>query len=213
MTSGAAPRSRFGDAAETRARILREAVALLRRHGSAKLTVSDIAAACGMSHSNVYRFFPTKTAIYGALAEDWFAVLEQALQQVVDSAADAETKLRQHVLTLLRIKRAKIAADRDLYLAYLEAAEHCRPQVALHVQHLRDNLRRIVAEGMAAGSFAAGDPDTIAAAIEHAVWRFRHPRLILEHYSEPAELQAEIVLALLLNGLRLQRRQKDSDQF
>jgi AcrR family transcriptional regulator len=198
------PRSKLGDADATRARILQEAMALLRRHGSGKLTVSDIAAACAMSHSNIYRFFPTKAAIYGALVEDWFADVERALQDIIDSDADPATKLRAHVLTLLRLKRAKIAADRDFYIACLEAAVHCQPQIARHAQRLRDNLRRIVADGLAAGLFK-GDADALAQAVELATWRFRHPRLILEHADEPAELQAEIVVDLLLDGLRLHK--------
>jgi AcrR family transcriptional regulator len=198
------PQSKLGDAGATRARILQEATALLRRHGSGKLTVSDIAAACGMSHSNVYRFFPTKAAIYGALVEEWFADVERALQAVIDSDADAAAKLRAHVLTLLRLKRAKIEADREFYIACLEAAAHCRPQIALHAQRLRDNLRQIIAEGLAAGVFS-GDAEAAAQAVELATWRFRHPGLILEHAHEPAELQAEIVVDLLLNGLWLHK--------
>jgi hypothetical protein len=38
--------------------------------------------------------------------------------------------------------------------------------------------------------------------IEIATFRFRHPRLILEHYDEPAEAQARALLRLLLDGLR-----------
>lgn len=203
MTADITPRSRFGDAAATRARILEEATRLLRQHGSAKLTVSDIAAACRMSHSNIYRFFPTRAAIFGALAEDWFGVVEAALRQINASAADAPTKLRQHVLTLLQLKRDKIAADRALYEASLAAAADCREIVAAHVQTLRDALRGIVVQGMAEGSFTPGDADAITIALEQATTRFRHPRLILDHYDEPAAIQAEAVVALLMDGLRL----------
>lgn len=196
------PRSRLGDAAATRARLLAEAVALLRRHGPAKLTVTDIARRCGMSHANVCRFFPNKTAIYAALAADCFAALETALTQIAEGEGDAVARLEAFVLTMLRLKRQKIAADRQLFAAYLLAAGECPEIVAGHVARLRALLRRIVADGVAQQAFRVEDVDATVAAIEWATWRFRHPRLILEHCEEPLEQQAQQVLRLLIAGLR-----------
>ena len=50
-------------AEETRERIARTAEELFRRMGFAKTAVADIASELGMSPANVYRFFPSKTAI------------------------------------------------------------------------------------------------------------------------------------------------------
>ena len=201
--SVAAPRSRrFGDTADTRRQILQEAEALLRRFGPAKLTVTDIAAACGMSHSNLYRFFPSKAAIYGALAEAWFRDVEAALEQIAAAPGDAAQRLQDYVLAMLRLKRQKAAADRALFAAYLNAAEECRDVVARHVGQLRAALRRIVAEGMTEGRFAAADPEATVSAIEAATWRFRHPMPILQHLDEPEEARAAQVVQLLLRGLQ-----------
>lgn len=199
----ARPRSRrFGDTEQTRRQILQEAENLLRRFGPAKLTVTEIAAACGMSHSNLYRFFPTKAAIYGALAEAWFHDVGAALDRIAATPGDAAPRLRDYVITMLRLKRQKAAADRELFAAYLAAAGECRDIVDRHVDQLRVGLRRIVADGMAAGSFAAADIEATVSAIEAATWRFRHPALILQHLDEPEEANAEEVVALLLRGLR-----------
>lgn len=205
MTAGieAGPRSRrFGDTEQTRRQILQEAESLLRRFGPAKLTVTDIAAACGMSHSNLYRFFPTKAAIYGALAEAWFRDVETALDRIAATPGDAGTRLADYVTTMLRLKRQKAAADRELFAAYLAAADDCREIVARHVQQLRAALRRIVADGMADGRFATADIETTVTAIEAATWRFRHPMLILQHLDAPEEANAAQVVTLLLRGLQ-----------
>lgn len=196
------PRSRLGDTEQTRAFILREAEALLRRHGPAKLTVTDIAGRCGMSHSNLYRFFPGKAAIYGALAAHWFGDVEAALERIADEPGDPARRLEAYVLTLLRLKREKALEDRELYAAYLEAAADCRDIVAAHVRQLGACLRRIVSDAAADAAFAIPDTDAAATAIELATWRFRHPRLILEHLDEPAEAQARAVVRLLVRGLR-----------
>lgn len=51
-------------------RILR-AAALLRRHGSAKTSVVDVARTLQMSHANVHRRFASKAALHDAVAERW----------------------------------------------------------------------------------------------------------------------------------------------
>jgi hypothetical protein len=106
------------------------------------------------------------------------------------------------MLAMLRLKRQKAAADRELFAAYLNAADDCRDVVARHVQQLRAALRRIVADGMTEGRFAAADLETTVTAIEAATWRFRHPMMILQHLDEPEEMRAEQVARLLLRGLQ-----------
>ena len=49
------------------ARLLKIAAAHIRRHGIAKTTIVSIAAEAGMSHANVYRYFPSKWALFEAL--------------------------------------------------------------------------------------------------------------------------------------------------
>ena len=54
---------------DTRARIVETADALFRRLGFAKTAVADIAAELKMSPANVYRFFPSKSAIVEAICQ------------------------------------------------------------------------------------------------------------------------------------------------
>lgn len=54
--------------AATRLRIADAAEALFRQIGYQKTSVADIAKECGMSPANVYRFFPSKSAINEAIS-------------------------------------------------------------------------------------------------------------------------------------------------
>ncbi|MEE2864381.1 MAG: TetR/AcrR family transcriptional regulator, partial [Pseudomonadota bacterium] len=58
--------------AEIRESLLQAAEHRLRRQGSPRFSVTDLAADCRMSQSNVYRFFPNKAALMAGLAERWF---------------------------------------------------------------------------------------------------------------------------------------------
>ena len=62
---------------DTRARIMDTAEALFRRLGFAKTAVSDIAAELKMSPANVYRFFPSKSAIVEAICQRCLGELEE----------------------------------------------------------------------------------------------------------------------------------------
>jgi AcrR family transcriptional regulator len=46
---------------------------LVRRRGSVDISMTDLAAAAGMSPSNLYRFFDNKEALLEAVAERFFA--------------------------------------------------------------------------------------------------------------------------------------------
>ena len=63
---------------DTRARIVETAEVLFRRLGFAKTTVADIAAELHMSPANVYRFFPSKTAIVQAICYRCLSEVEEA---------------------------------------------------------------------------------------------------------------------------------------
>ena len=190
------------DSDSTRERILATAEALLRRHGPNKVAVVDVARACGMSHSNVYRHFPTKAALFDAIVTRWLGAAEIALAEVAAEPGPASARLTAVLTELHRIKRRKVTDDREIFETYSQLAENARAVVDRHLTRLREIQTGIVADGIAAGEFAIADPEHAVDAIEAATWRFRHPRAVLEHVDDPSERQLADVLALLIAGLR-----------
>jgi hypothetical protein len=59
-------------------RILVETESLLGIHGPRKITVSDVADACGFSTSNVYRYFSSRRAILDTLASHYLHEAERS---------------------------------------------------------------------------------------------------------------------------------------
>ena len=70
---------------DTRARIMETAETLFRRLGYAKTAVADIAAELRMSPANIYRFFPSKTAIVQAMCQRCLNELEEKVWAVARS--------------------------------------------------------------------------------------------------------------------------------
>jgi AcrR family transcriptional regulator len=73
-------------APDTRQQILEAALELVGRHGLAELSMDDLAVAAGVSRATVYRLFPGKSALFGALVRaysPWEAVAD-AIQAMPD---------------------------------------------------------------------------------------------------------------------------------
>lgn len=75
---------------DTGERILAAAMELLARDGLARLAMDDVADRAGVSRASVYRLYPGKSALFGALlaAESPFAEVSAALRGMDDRPPD-----------------------------------------------------------------------------------------------------------------------------
>ena len=176
---------------------------VLRRHGPAKATVVDVARALGVSHTAVYKHFPSKQALREAVTRRWLSRDRDALAAVArDTGTPPPQRLRAWLAAMLAAKQAKARDDPELFAAYgILAAEHSSiaPE---HVADLLGQLRAIIADGTADGTFAATDPAAAAHAVFDATVRFHHPAHAGEWQTPGIEADLEAVCTLLLDGLR-----------
>ena len=74
-----------------RAAILTEAGALLREHTYARITMAQVAAACGLAKGTLYLYFRSKEELFLALLElellGWFAALRDRLEGLLTVSA------------------------------------------------------------------------------------------------------------------------------
>jgi AcrR family transcriptional regulator len=176
---------------------------LLRRHGPDKTTVLDVARQLGVSHGSVYRHFPSKLALREAVIRRW---LERATAEltaaVQDTALPAPDRLRRLLTALFDIKWTKAREDPELFATFrVLAAEHSSVSAG-HVGFLHAQVRAIIADGIAGGDFAAGEPEVIARAVLHATSRFHDPSHAGEWRAPEVAADADAVITLLLDGLR-----------
>jgi len=196
---------RADTAVGTRERILAAAEMLLRRHGVEKLTVVDVARTLGMSHANVYRHFASRAALQDALVQGWLQQVTDPLREIVARPVPAGERLEAWLLALITAKRRKVLRDPELFEAYHAAAEAARAVVDAYLREARQQLARIVRDGVASGEFAVRDVDAAVAAIYDAMGRFTDPHYIRRTANRSArahEQDAKRVLALVIAGLR-----------
>lgn len=182
--------------------MLEEAERLLRRHGASKVTVSDIATACGMSQSNAYRFFASKQALLEALGERWFADIEAHLAEAAEAPGLTPlARAERHILLQYRAKRDRYAADPELFRAYVALGLGAMAVVEAHLARLRAQLVGILEAASAAGTLGDWSAAEAAAVLEAATVRFRDPTQIMRYADIDTAATVVRVVRVVLAGL------------
>jgi AcrR family transcriptional regulator len=157
------------------ARLLAIAADRLRRLGPKQVTVVAVAEEAGMTHANVYRYFPSKAALVDAVAGRWLKALEATLAVVADAPDPADDKLERLIQALARAHRNLLVEDRHLFDVYSTATETSRALIRKHRNRLRHLIERVVDEGIATGKFEPRDRERALAFVGDATFRFTNP--------------------------------------
>jgi AcrR family transcriptional regulator len=190
------------ETALTAERILDTAEEVLRRYGPAKATVIDVARALGVSHGSVYRHFSSKAALRDAVSERWLDRVSAPLAAIAEEKGPAAPRLRRWLDALIAVKRQKVQGDPELFATYVALAAESRDVVAAHVDLLRRQVARIIADGVAQSEFVVANPDEAARAVIDATGRFHNPAHAAEWSDPGIDAAFERVWALVLRGLK-----------
>jgi AcrR family transcriptional regulator len=185
----------------TSAQILDAAEDALRRFGPGKATVVDVARALGVSHGSVYRHFPSKAALRGAVTAAWLARISGSLDVVADTEAPAVERLHRWLRQLIETKRGKAAEDPELFETYMILTAEQADVTAAHVGELVHQLTRIVTDGVERGEIVSADPAVTARAILDATGRFHNPANRGEWDQPGIDAQFEAVWSMVQRGL------------
>jgi AcrR family transcriptional regulator len=195
-----ARRQRAAD--ETVARILEVAEEQFRRVGYAKTAVADIARALGMSPANIYRFFPSKSAINEAIAAKHLDEVHALLREIVDENRPAGDRLEQFILELHRFNKSRCVSERCLHDMVTAAMQENWAAVEAHIAMIQWLLAELVADGIRRGEFDAGlDAEEAAKAIFTASVAVLHPALIAQFAHRDLEKEARRVVRFMLRAL------------
>jgi AcrR family transcriptional regulator len=169
-------------------RILSIAADQLRRAGARGVTVVGVAEAAGMTHANVYRYFPSKAALIDAVVARWLRSLEAILSAIADAPDPADDKLERLILAVAGEHRELLGRDRHLYDVYAEAAESARAVVRRHRTRFRNLVERVIDEGIATGLFDPRDRERALAFVTDACYRFINPIAVRLDADMPRDL-------------------------
>ena len=154
--------------ASTRVEILKSAAKAFRRLGYHGATVEEIAAALHMKKGNLYYYFKNKEAILFACHQYSLDELLRLLDEIEKSGLPADQKLRRLIVAFVHTILDELHGT-ALFLD-LEALSPSHLKAVIVRRDMFDRgVRRVLDEGMAAGTFGQGDPKLLAFALFGAV--------------------------------------------
>lgn len=191
---------------ERRVQILREASHLFGSRGFKGTTTRDIAAAVGITEAALYRYYPSKEAMYAAILDERAASSD--LLEAIEPAAragDDRAVFAGIALTLLRSVEADPSILRLILYSALEGHELAPSFQEKRIQRLRAFLGAYIERRAHEGAFRALDPVLTA----RAFMSMLVGQLIGRHVfgqREPAvqslEEVAETFVSIFLDGMR-----------
>ena len=191
---------------ERRAQILREAARLFGSHGFKGTTTRDVAAQVGITEAALYRYFPSKEAMYAAILDERIASTE-LLEPIEPIAATGDDRAVFTVLalTLLRSVEDDPSVLRLILYSALEGHELARPFQEKRILRLREFLTGYIARRSEEGAFRAIDPALAARAfmgmvVDHLI--VKHVFGQREQYPQSPEQVAETYVSIFLDGVR-----------
>ncbi|MFH3479896.1 TetR/AcrR family transcriptional regulator [Xanthobacter variabilis] len=192
-------------AEETRERITRVAEDLFRRMGFAKTAVADIAAELGMSPANVYRFFPSKTAIVATICQRCLSEIDREMAAIAAGPGTPQARIAGIYLAILRYHKANFLAERRVHDMVLVAIENNWENIEAHKERIRAGVAQVLEDGIRQGVFEPHDPQVVSGLILGAMVRYCHPVLVAQNIDEDLEASVNATVAFLLRSIELKR--------
>ncbi len=171
------PQPRLGGSSPD-ARLLQVAAEHLARFGPRRLTVVGVAEEAGMTHGNVYRYFPSKAELVDAVAGQWLKEVEGALADIADSPDPADDKLERFVFAIASSYRDCAEANPHVFDVYVAAVEQSRGIARKHRGRQLRLLERVIEEGVSTDVFQPRDRDRAMAFVIDAVQRYVNPVMV-----------------------------------
>lgn len=147
----------------------------IRSVGPKRVTIVAIAEEAGMSHANIYRYFPSKKALFDAVTDYWLRPIETSLHEITDSPDPAYDKLERLLSAMHRAYRDKLEEDERLFQLFADAAVRSTGIARRHRNRIQGEIQRVIDEGMASGAFVADNQLQAVALVIDSLFRFIHP--------------------------------------
>ncbi|MCA0400188.1 MAG: TetR family transcriptional regulator [Proteobacteria bacterium] len=187
---------------DMRERIVTVAEEHFRRIGYFKTAVADIAAALGMSPANVYRFFPSKSAINDAICARLMTNIDAIMIALLAEPLPPEEKLRAFFMRLHRNNKATLTDAHRIHDMVEVAMAENWPAIEAHCATMENFLATIISEGIEKGVFRAVDVVSFSQTAFDAAAKVVHPTLIAHCADEDQEEQTRRLSDLILAALR-----------
>ena len=184
-----------------RALLLDQVEELVRKRGSADIAMNELAAAAGMSPSNLYRFFESKEALMEAVAEKWFADKVAIMEEVTASDLPVRDKLFSFFARRFVVMNARFNEEPELFKSYCELGQQYFEVVRGYVDLGDHYLAMIIAEALDAGYFGDLSIDEAVSLINQMVSPYCMPEPLTHIGHKLSEAKLAKIVDTIFIGL------------
>ncbi len=188
-------------AQETRARIIDVAEEHFRRVGYAKTAVADLADVLGMSSANIYRFFPTKSAINDAICRKLLAEGQALATRIVNGTGTASERLQRFIGEVHSYNKSRYTEEHRIHEMVAIAMSENWPAIDEHCHEVCQMLAVLIAEGQASGEFASIDVAETSHIVFSCCCSLFHPTMIAECADKDQAVTAAQMSRFILRAL------------
>lgn len=174
----------------------------IRKAGAKRVTVVGIAEEAGMTHANVYRYFPSKEALIDAVVADALRPVELMMADIAGAPDPVDDKLERLTLALAHAYRDLAEKDRAIFEVYADIAAENRSVARRHRGRVFMFVERVVDEGAGIGVFHLRDREAAMSFLTDILFRFSHPAAILLDVGRPREVMEKRFAVLINVALR-----------
>ena len=184
--------------------ILGAAKAVFAEKGFHATTIADVAKAAGISYGSIYWYFDSKDALFHALMDNQEQLLRAHIERTVAELGDntgGEALFRGSVRATFEF----FEADRDvvklLFRDSLVLGDRFDRHLAGIYEGFIADIEKTIATAQAAGQVIDAPPRMIAFSVAALIGQLALRRLATDD-GLPADVVADFVVTLLLDGLR-----------
>lgn len=187
---------------ETRELIINAAEKRFSQYGFNKTTMAEIAKDCGMSASNLYRFFKDKNDILVEMTVRCLRGIQDSLREILRRPdMTAAERLKALILEKLHINYDLVANNPKFNEMVMYITSERSDIVSRHKEAIKSSIAEAVAEGNKNGEFDAQDIIKTADMITKATIMFGHPMLMQNYSLKELEDSATEIIETLIRGL------------
>ncbi|MFV0337558.1 MAG: TetR/AcrR family transcriptional regulator [Chthoniobacterales bacterium] len=187
---------------ETRLRILSKADELFRQYGFMKTTIADIAHDLGMSTANIYKFFPSRSALVESCAERNVSFMQSEIAVIIGQRGSAMNRMRQCILKIFHFHEELFRNERQIFKLVVEAIEEGWPCIQKFDEFLLENFTRLVREGVATKEFSSTQPAKTASVLLDCLAIALHPHMRHGRIDVSDEIRINAMMTILGKALR-----------
>ena len=175
---------------------------MIGERGAIDISMTELAAAAGMSPSNVYRFFESKEAMLEAVAEDWFADKVAVMEEVSESDMAARDKMMAFFSRRFALMRARYESDPELFESYCALGSEHFEVIRGYVDLGDHYLAMIVADAMEEGYFEGLSIDQCVSLINQMVTPYCNPDTMMMIMHNLSEEKLSVIIDTIFAGMK-----------